>query len=284
MIEGPSTVRLELDSRPESPALVRAALTGVAEQLEFDPELCHDLRIAVSEACNNVVLHAYDGVTGPLVVGLEIQSASIEVMVRDYGGGIQQVGPSEDRMGVGLAVMSALADRAEFISAPDGGAEVRMAFTSRGAATGPLEHAVAAVPADDTGVRLSGDVIGTMTPVDLLGGVLGRIARVVAARAHFSLDRLSDLCLVTDAIASFAKAAASGAGISFAILASDRRLELVVGPVRAGCGAWLHQDGLFNEPGSPLSLLAGELVLEPVNGLEVLRVVVEDRRDPPAPG
>jgi serine/threonine-protein kinase RsbW len=278
VIEASSTLRLELDSRPESPALVRAALAGVTELLEFDAELFHDLNIAVSEACNNVVLHAYDGEPGPLVVSLEIQAACVEVIVRDWGGGIQQVEPSEDRMGVGLAVMSALADRAEFVSAPDGGAEVRMAFAARNMSVPQLEHPPDAGPASELLMHLSGDVIGTVSPVELLRGVLGRIARAVSARAHFSLDRLSDVSLVTDAIASFAKAAAAGAGITFSVIARERRLELVVGPVRAGCGAWLHEDGMFNQPGSPLAVLAGELTLEPVNGFEMLRVVVEDPR------
>ena len=56
--ESPS-VRLELDSRPETLTLVRGMLGGVGELLAVDPELLDDLKTAVSEACNNVVLHAY---------------------------------------------------------------------------------------------------------------------------------------------------------------------------------------------------------------------------------
>ena len=59
-------VRLELDSRPETLTLVRGVLAGVAELIGLDPELLDDLKTAVSEACNNVVMHAYDGVAGPL--------------------------------------------------------------------------------------------------------------------------------------------------------------------------------------------------------------------------
>jgi anti-sigma regulatory factor (Ser/Thr protein kinase) len=33
-------------------------LSGVAEFLSIDPELLDDLKTAVSEGCNNVVLHA----------------------------------------------------------------------------------------------------------------------------------------------------------------------------------------------------------------------------------
>ena len=277
-----STVRLELDNRPESPALVRAARAGVAELLEFDTELFDDLKTAVSEACNNVVLHAYDGEPGPLVVGLEIQPDWVEVMVRDWGGGFKRVAASEERMGVGLAVISALAHRVEFISAPDGGTEVRMAFTGRGAASRPLERATDADPVTDLPMRLSGDVIVTLSPVGLLTGVMGRLARAVAARTHFSLDRFADVYLVTDAIASFAEVAASGTGITFAVAGAHRRLELTVGPFRAGNGARLQTDGLSNQPGSPLALLVGELALERVNGFEMLRVVVEESRDSPA--
>ena len=280
MIEDLSAVRLELDSRAESPALVRAALAGVAQLLELDSELFDDLKTAVSEACNNVVLYAYDGEPGPLVVGLEIRPDGIDVTIRDWGRGIQHVEPSDERMGgVGLAVMSALADRAEFIRAPDGGTEVRMAFTVRSDAIRCLEPSLKADPiAGVPVVGLSGDVVVTLWPVGLLAGVLGRVARAVAARTQISLDRFSDIYLITDAVAAFAESAASAAGITFAVAAADRRLELTVGPFRAGDGAQLLEGGLSSRPGSPIALLVGELALEAVNGFEVLRVVMEDRR------
>lgn len=270
-------VRLELDSRPESPALVRAALAGVAQLLELDSELFDDLKTAVSEACNNVVLYAYDGEPGPLVVGLEIRDDEIGATIRDWGAGNQRVGPSDERMGVGLAVISALADRAEFINAADGGTEVRMAFTDRGADIRPLEHRLGADPAAGVPVQLSGDVVVTLWPVGMLAGVLGRVARAAAVRTHLSLDRFSDIYLVTDAIAAFAQSAASSADITFAIAAGYKRLELTVGPFRAGNGSRLLNDGLFSQAGSPLALLVGEFAVESVTGFELLRVVVDER-------
>lgn len=272
-----SAVRLELDSRPESPALVRAALAGVAQLLELDSELFDDLKTAVSEACNNVVLYAYGGEPGPLVVGLEIRADEIEATIRDWGGGIQQVaGVSEERMGVGLAVISALADRAEFIAAPDGGTEVRMTFARRGEPIGPGEvERASGVP-----VQLTGDVVVTVWPVGLLPGVLGRMTRAVAARTHLSLDRFSDIYLVTDAIAARAETAAGTGGISFAVAAGHKRLELTVGPFGPGKGAQLLED-LSNEAGPSLAPLVSDSAIKPVDGFEVLRVVMEDRRDRP---
>ena len=60
------TVRLDLESKPETLTIVRGMLGGVAEPLAMDAELLDDLKTAVSEACNNVVLHAYEGEPGPM--------------------------------------------------------------------------------------------------------------------------------------------------------------------------------------------------------------------------
>jgi serine/threonine-protein kinase RsbW len=272
-----SAVRLELESRPESPALVRAAMAGVAQLLEFDSELFDDLKTAVSEACNNVVLYAYDGEPGPLVVGLEIRPDGILATVRDWGGGIQQAGPSEERMGVGLAVISALADRAEFITAPDGGTEVRMTFTGRGAAIRPLVLPDGADPGTRVPVELSGDVVVTVWPTGLLTGVLGRMTRAVAARTHLSLDRFSDIYLVTDAIAALAESTAAAPGIAFAVAAAHKRLELTVGPFRDEDGALAER--LSDQAGISLVGIAGEFAVERVDGFELLRVVVDERED-----
>jgi anti-sigma regulatory factor (Ser/Thr protein kinase) len=273
-----ATVRLELDSRPECLTLVRAMLAGVAESLAFDSELLDDLKTAVSEACNNVVLHAYGGEPGPLLVELMVSEVYVEVMVRDLGSGIQYVA-SDDRMGVGLAVISALAARAEFLSVPGGGTEVRMSFSRAGPDRQGLGRAVESEPGEEPPIRLSGDVVLTVTPVSLLTGSLGRLARAVAAGARFSLDRFSDVYLVTDAIAAHAERAASGAAVSFAIIAANRRLELVIGPFQAGSAAALRADAAADRPVSPLALLADELTVEQAENSELLRVLLVDRRD-----
>jgi serine/threonine-protein kinase RsbW len=284
------TVRLELISRPESAALVRAALAGVGELLGVDPELLDDLKTAVSEACNNVVLHAYPAEPGPLVVGLAIDADAIDVVVRDRGRGFGPVTTAEDRMGVGLSVINALADRAQFTSAHEGGAEVRMEFAARRVgrrlpdrAAEPRSAPHAAVPrsAPRLVVPVAGDVVVTVSSVGLLAGVLGRLARAAAGTVRFSMDRFSDLYLVADAINAHARAAAARAWISFAITADDKRVELTAGPFRAGSGAVLQADIGSGRPRSLLGMLADELAVERTGAVELLRVVVADRsRDP----
>ena len=118
--------------------------TAAGETLGFDPELLADVNTAVTEACNNVILHAYGDVPGPMSVELRLRPDAFVVRVCDQGSGIRQTVPrSRRRLKVGLALMSAVADRAEFINIPDGGTEVRLSFRP------PNRRAPNPWPADD---------------------------------------------------------------------------------------------------------------------------------------
>ena len=85
----PPNVRLKISNRSENVLLVREVLTGVAETIELDSSDLYDIRTAVTEACNNVVLHAYEGQEGPLEVDLRVPADAVEVIVRDHGVGIR---------------------------------------------------------------------------------------------------------------------------------------------------------------------------------------------------
>jgi anti-sigma regulatory factor (Ser/Thr protein kinase) len=255
-------VLLELESHPAVVALVRSALSALAETLGLEAELLNDVKTAVSEACNNVVLHAYeDEQTGPLRVSIATATDGLDVRVQDRGGGIRRVAAAEDRMGVGLALISALASSAEFSSSPDGGTDVRMSFDHRA----PGLRAPDGTPGTTAG--LEGDLVVSLAPVSLLGAMLGRLSRAVAAGAHFSLDRFAELPRVTDAISAHVQQHAFGEEIEFAIEASPRRLELTVGPFPRGAG---DPDGL--------AALVDELKIDKDADHELLHVVIVDRR------
>src|SRR3982074_2858756 len=98
--------------------MVRAMLAGAAELLELGAELLADLKTAVSEACNNVVMHAYGEAPGPLIVDLVAAPDAVAVTVSDHGDGIRDSTPAENHIGVGIAVINALAVRAEFLTSP----------------------------------------------------------------------------------------------------------------------------------------------------------------------
>lgn len=272
------TVRLQLDSSPETLTLVRGMIGGVGELLALDPELLDDLKTAISEACNNVVMHAYDGESGPLAVYIYVEEGGIEVSVRDQGRGIPVLTPADDRLqGVGIPIMRALASQTAFRPMDGGGTEVWMQFAGeregRPLYTPPPE----AAPEDGWLERLTGDAVVSLSPVSFVGGVLGRLARALAARARFSLDRFSDVYLVTDAIAAHAKQSASSARITFGISTDTRRLELMIGPFRAGAGERLTS-GEVDDVASALTLLSDELDVRREDGHEAVRLVMVDRR------
>jgi serine/threonine-protein kinase RsbW len=251
-------------------------LGGVAELVKMDPELLDDLKTAVSEACNNVVLHAYPGEPGPLTVVLSINARGIAVLVRDAGSGMRErESGGEGGHGIGVPVIQALSQRAEFRPAAGGGTEVWMEFAARRDSQLLFELPATAAPEDGWSSRLSGDAVVSVSPVSLLAGVLGRLSRAFAATARFSLDRFSDVYLVTDAIAAHASTAASGPRIGFSITATSRRLELTIGPFRPGGAEILQSDAGSLE--SPLRALSDELETRPAGEDELLEVVMVDR-------
>jgi serine/threonine-protein kinase RsbW len=277
-----STVRLRLESRPETLTIVRGMLGGVAELLAIDPELLDDLKTSVSEACNNVVLHAYPDEPGPMEVRLFVDGDRIRVTVADEGVGMVSPPVAGDvTQGIGLSVIRALAESVHFRSAPGDGTEVEMEFAGsregRQLFTAPPD----AVADGELPVVGDGDVIVSLSPVALLPGVLGRLARTLAAGAHFSLDRFSDVYLVTDTLAAHAADAAASQRIHALLRARDRRLELELEPFRAGSNDSLGPGRPREQAASPLGLLADEISVtqsSAADGDETLRVVVIDHR------
>jgi anti-sigma regulatory factor (Ser/Thr protein kinase) len=269
-------VRLDLESRPQTLTIVRGMLGGVAEQLAVDPELLDDLKTAISEACNNVVLHAYGDKPGPMGVRLYVDDGELRVEVEDDGIG---VAPDviDHTEGVGLSVMRALARELTVGPRAEGGTLVEMRFTTERAGRSLLRRPSAASP--DNGWQRHGEneVLVSISPVALLTGVLGRLARTLAATAHFSLDRFSDVYLVTDTIAAHAIRAASASRIDVRLSAGDRRLQLDIGRFRPGTSELLRASRVDPAP-SPLVLLTDEVSIQPDGDGELLHVVVIDHR------
>lgn len=273
-IEESPAVRLELQSTAEAPSLARGALSAAFEQMSISSELLDDVKTAVTEACNNAVMHGYDGIPGPLTICMYLEPASVEIVVRDYGVGIaDDVPDDEQEQGLGLPIIRALAQDAVVRRSPDGGTEVRMQFSAQ------QPHELVAAPDDEWMKKLSGDAVASISPLSLLDGVLGRVTRALAARARFSLDRFSDISLTTDLIARHATAAAAAGRIAFGLSTDTRHLELTIGPLRPGASAALDLRVPVESAGSALSLLADDVAVVKANDDEMIRVVIEEQRE-----
>lgn len=136
-LTAPPDIELTLPARAENVAVVRHALGGLGDALGLGEELMTDVSLAVTEACANVVVHAYEGREGPLEVAASVSGERITVVVRDHGAGITPH-PGNPGLGVGLPLMATLSDVLELRHGSDGATEVRMTFELRDGAGRPL--------------------------------------------------------------------------------------------------------------------------------------------------
>jgi serine/threonine-protein kinase RsbW len=124
-------VLLTMPARPEGVGVVRQALAGMADALDFDASVLADMKMAVTEACTNVVVHAYDEDAGMLEVEMLADEAGLTIVVRDHGAGIQPrpARAEPPALGLGLPLIAALSDAFELKGSAGHGTEVRMTFS-----------------------------------------------------------------------------------------------------------------------------------------------------------
>jgi serine/threonine-protein kinase RsbW len=230
MAETPN-VQLSLPNNAENVLVVRQALSGVAAVLALDAIETNDVNTAVTEACNNVVMHAYNGGEGPLEVDVYARPDALTVVVRDRGSGIRQHEDEDAHTGMGIPVIQALSRRVEFAEALGGGTEVQMEFDAPGAPSlAPIDGAGrTSTPAVHD--ELPGTIELRLAPNAIARAVLPRVLSVLAARAYFSTDRIADVQLVADMLAANAGDSISGTQLDVGVTIAPRNLELRVGPL-----------------------------------------------------
>jgi serine/threonine-protein kinase RsbW len=123
-----AAVRVELAARPENVAVMRQVLAGIGEALELDPAVLADMKVAVTEACTNVVVHAYAGGNGAIVLEAAPGEQAMTVTVRDHGRGIGTREPDQQGLGLGLPLIASLSDTFSIAGGAERGTEVRMTF------------------------------------------------------------------------------------------------------------------------------------------------------------
>jgi serine/threonine-protein kinase RsbW len=126
-----SELHLVLPAAPENVVVARQAITGLCEGLGFPSRATDDVRLAVTEACTNVVVHAYaaDTAAAQLEVEANAVDQDLHITVRDQGRGMG-VFTGAAGLGLGLPLIAALTRAVEMRAGPDGvGTEIAMTFS-----------------------------------------------------------------------------------------------------------------------------------------------------------
>lgn len=122
-------------SAPATPYEVgrlRRAATADAAERGLNGRALDHLRLAVSEALTNAVLHAYpeNGPPGPVRLEVAGDDGDIRVTVSDRGGGMA-VESGRRGLGLGLYILASVADFCEICSVRGGGMRVSVGFGTR---------------------------------------------------------------------------------------------------------------------------------------------------------
>jgi len=116
-------------AQPTRIAEIRRDIVDVATRFGADDIAVLHIKLAVSEAATNAVLHAYRGDTPPEGVHVLVRrpDAQLDVRIRDNGVGMSPR-PDSPGLGMGLSLMAYEAQRFEIRAGPQGGTEVVLRF------------------------------------------------------------------------------------------------------------------------------------------------------------
>jgi len=127
------SVELTFPAHARYLVLARLSVAGIAPVARLDAEQLADLKLAVTEACANVVRHAYpDDTRGEVRLRIVVEETGLVIEVADDGRGMDADGiagwdPAQLReQGMGLAIVRSVMDDVEIESPPGGGTVVRL--------------------------------------------------------------------------------------------------------------------------------------------------------------
>jgi two-component sensor histidine kinase len=117
MAKDGTIVKLDLPSAPPSIKRARDAVAPLAENVGASPG---DVKLAVSEAVTNAVVHAFrDRAPGTISVKAEVDRGRLVVVVADDGCGMRP-NPDSAGLGLGISLITSLSREARFDSSPNG--------------------------------------------------------------------------------------------------------------------------------------------------------------------
>lgn len=137
-------MKMVLDSKSVNEGFARSSVAAFISQLDPTLEEVSDVKMAVSEAVTNCIVHAYPSSVGKIYINVSLlEGRQVKISVRDKGCGILNVKQAMEplfttlggeRAGLGFAVMESFTDKITVRSKPEKGTTVTMYKTVNGRA------------------------------------------------------------------------------------------------------------------------------------------------------
>ncbi|CAM4411998.1 serine/threonine-protein kinase RsbW [Paenibacillus endophyticus] len=132
-----NAIRLQIPAHADYIDMVRICLFGIASKMNYAYEEMEDMKVAVSEACNNAVIHGEFRETSNVIdISFEPKDSGLTIKVKNngvstfVGEALEKASPLPDvdvsglRVGgLGIYLMQALMDEVE-VNASESGTEV----------------------------------------------------------------------------------------------------------------------------------------------------------------
>ncbi len=132
-------VRIEFPSIPSNVSFARSCVGAFAAQLDCTLDDIEEIKLVVSEAVSNCIIHGYENEPhGKVVLMVSIHdNNSLEIIIEDYGKGINDINQALEptyssnpaRMGLGFTFMKSFMDELEVNSIPGEGTSLKLLRT-----------------------------------------------------------------------------------------------------------------------------------------------------------
>lgn len=135
-------VALCLPHEAETVSLIRGVIAGALTKLGITDDCVHDITLALSEACTNVVDHADPA--DEYEVRLQVDDDRCAISVTNTGAGFDAASlpgvPADvsSERGRGVSIMDAVMDRVDIVSEPESGSIVHLVKTLDLLPDGPM--------------------------------------------------------------------------------------------------------------------------------------------------
>lgn len=127
---------VEFKAIGENEGFARIVIAAFIAQLNPTLEEMGDVKVAVSEAVTNAIIHGYEKTEGMVQIRASIKERQIRIQIQDWGKGIRNIEqameplfttkPEEERSGMGFSFMEAFMDNLEVESQEGVGTTITM--------------------------------------------------------------------------------------------------------------------------------------------------------------